>query len=307
LTANAVSSLNFLNVIIISLEEFEITDQALLNVKGGRDAFEYNCTLRPSWMLYVLNKDPEIEFLTYVDNDLFFFNDPVTLYDKLNEASVLITPHRISKLARMTGVDVNIVGKFNAGWLAVKNDHEARRVLSWWRLRCLEWCGRIPENGKFGEQKYLDDFPTISEHVTIVQHPGANVAPWNMNGLQFECGKDGVVKIDGQSLIFFHFHALKAPGESSFKVDREVGRNLYKLTNANYIITREIKMFVYVPYLKILERFVHKSESIGQNSLLSSIEISANDYFRQYRRILIEVKSKIIFMLISVIDFVKRP
>jgi hypothetical protein len=305
-TVDAVNRLNFSNVKTLSLEKFEITDQGLLNVKKERDAFEYNCTLRPSWMLYVLNMDPNIEFLTYVDNDLFFFSDPAILYDEFNHASVLITDHRISKLARLTGVDVIIVGKFNAGWLAVRNDEEARKVLSWWRFKCIEWCSRIPEDGKFGEQKYLDDFQTVSNSVAIVQHPGANVAPWNMNGLQFERDADDIVKVDGKPLIFFHFHALKAPGETSFKVDREVGVKLYQLTNPNYIITKDIKSFVYEPYLNVLNNFLYYSGAVGAGDLNVNFHRNLIDDLKHYRRFFIEIKSKIIFLLISTFDFFKR-
>jgi hypothetical protein len=305
-TENAVKNLKFSNVTTLLLEKFEIADQGLLNVKSERDAFEYNCTLRPSWMLYVLDHDPNIDFLTYLDNDLFFFNDPAVLYDGFNDASVLISPHRISRLARLTGVDVNIVGKFNAGWLAVRNDEEARKVLSWWRLKCLEWCARIPEDGKFGEQKYLDYFQTVSKSVAIVQHLGANVAPWNMNGLQFGCDADDVVKVDGHPLIFFHFHALKAPGESSFKVDREVGKKLYQLTNPNYVVTKDIKSFIYAPYLSVLNKFICRSESINDNDLLNNFDVSLIDHLRQYRRLIIEIKSRLIFMLISALDILKR-
>ncbi len=37
-----------------------------------------------------------------------------------------------------------------------RNDGEL--VRSWWEERCLEWCYARFEDGKFGDQKYLDDW-----------------------------------------------------------------------------------------------------------------------------------------------------
>ena len=299
-TLDAVKKLPFVNIRAVLLDDFDKLYVDLLSVKPQRDAFEYNCTLRPVWMLHVLNLESNIEFLTYVDNDLFFFNNPAPIYDEFNDSSVLLTLHRISKLAELTGVDVNVVGKYNAGWLAVKNDDEARRVLTWWRERCIEWCYRIPTAGKFGEQKYLDEFQTVSKRVGTVQHLGVNVAPWNMNDLNVCSRPSGEVMVENASLIFFHFHALKIPGESAFKVDKELGEKIYQLTNPNYIITKEIMESIYKPYLKVLNEYLFVGSHNGVKISKSFWILNIPHYFKKSKRLLITFKSRIIYYLIFI-------
>ena len=297
-TEVAVANLQFRTVKVVPLSVFETVDPGILVVKDQRDAFEYNCTVRPAWMLFILNSDPQVEFLTYVDNDLFFFNDPSTLCEEFAEASVLISPHRLSTLAKMTGIDVNVVGQFNAGWIAVKNDDEARKVLNWWREKCIEWCYRIPIAGKFGEQKYLDEFQSVSKKVGIVQHLGVNVAPWNMNDFNVFSRPDGKVMVENTSLIFFHFHALKIPGESAFKVDKELGEKTFQLTNPNYIIPKNIMENIYKPYLKVLSKFLMVGTPNHLEIAPSFWRLNNIHYFKKIKRLFISFKARILYYLI---------
>ena len=64
------------------------------------------------------------------------------------------------------------------------------------------------EDGRFAEQKYLDNWPTRFEGVKVLQHKGANLAPWSLPNYEIR-QEGGKVWIDGQPLIFFHFHNFK--------------------------------------------------------------------------------------------------
>src|SRR5205823_10040223 len=94
------------------------------------------------------------------------------------------------------------------GLMAFRNDSFGRECLEWWRERCLEWCYDRLEGDRFADQKYLDDWPTRFERVVVLQHKGAGVAPWNAMNYQI-CLQNGRVIVDGQPLIFYHFHGLK--------------------------------------------------------------------------------------------------
>ena len=264
-TKDVLTSFNLQNVFLENLGLVEDKYPALLEVKTKRDAFEYNCTLRPAWIHYVLDTSDAIHHVTYLDTDLYFFSDPSSIYEDLDQNSVLLSPHRLSRLALFMGVSEKTVGSFNAGWVVFKNDLDARRVLEWWHLRCIEWCFRKPEAGRFGEQKYLDGFFNISTKVGVVRHKGVNLAPWNMNDHRISVNKANQVLIDDDVLIFFHFHALKVQGERSFKVEKELGTETLQLTNPSYVVSDSIRTLIYEPYLKELRSSVKDLEEKGVN------------------------------------------
>src|ERR1051325_9889605 len=86
-------------------------------------------------------------------------------------------------------------GIYNVGWVSFRNDARGRLVLRWWRERCVDWCFDVVEDARFGDQKYLDDWPQRFEGVHVVQHQGANLAAWNVaNHLVTE--RDGVLFVD---------------------------------------------------------------------------------------------------------------
>src|SRR5437868_3188599 len=55
---------------LIDLAEFARGDDALLQAKQNRSLIEYYFTCTPSLPLYVLNADPDVETVTYLDSDL---------------------------------------------------------------------------------------------------------------------------------------------------------------------------------------------------------------------------------------------
>src|SRR5439155_1472389 len=57
-------------------------------------------------------------------------------------------------------------------------------------------------------QKYLDDWPSRFQRVAVLQHKGANLAPWNLANYTIRANGDRVL-VDEDPLIFFHFHRLR--------------------------------------------------------------------------------------------------
>jgi hypothetical protein len=191
------------SVRLIPLQRLEEAYPELLELTDGRNRLEYYFTLTPFLPLFVLRSSDAPAMITYVDADTFFFSNPEPLFDELGTESVGLTEHRFPSSSANRGA----YGRFNVGWLTFRNDSIGRNALQWWRRRCLEWCFDRIEPGRFADQKYLDEFPALFG-AAVLNHPGANVAPWNVAGLALQ--KTGSeLTVDGQPLIFFHFHGLR--------------------------------------------------------------------------------------------------
>jgi hypothetical protein len=67
------------------------------------------------------------------------------------------------------------------------------------------------EGNKFGDQKYLDSWPTKFSRVEVATHLGAGVAPWNIKRFKIEKNKNFFILEKGKSqeVIFYHFHDLR--------------------------------------------------------------------------------------------------
>ena len=75
---------------IISPAEFE--NEQLLAVKKDRSVGEYCWTCTSSTIKYCIQKF-DIDHCTYLDADMYFYNDPGILIKEMGDNSVLITPH----------------------------------------------------------------------------------------------------------------------------------------------------------------------------------------------------------------------
>jgi hypothetical protein len=186
------------NVTLIPLAEFE-TD-ALLAIKPYRTKGEYYWTVTPFTPQAVFERDPSVKRVTYLDADLFFFDDPKILLDEFNQSgkSVLITDH-----AYAPQYDKSLTyGRFCVQFVTFRRTEGGFRVMQWWQDKCLEWCHARIEDGKFGDQKYLDCWPDIfANDVHVLKQFEKTLAPWNV--LYFSG------KLNKLSPVFFHFHSLR--------------------------------------------------------------------------------------------------
>jgi len=168
------------NVVLISLVEFEQEDSQLVEVKKLRSTVEYYFTCKASLIKYVLGENPDCERVTYLDSDLFFFSDPIQLDNEIAASSVAVIDHHFSPGNQR----LNKYGRFNAGWLSIRNDITGLQCIEWWRSRCLEWCYDYVDNDRYADQKYLEKFPALFNSI-IVHNIGANLAPWNIGNYNF--------------------------------------------------------------------------------------------------------------------------
>jgi len=232
------SQLDLSDVYLIALEDFERNDDELFRAKQNRTLIEYYFTCTPSLSLFILNNCPEVDIITYLDSDLFFFADPALIYDEIADHSIAIIGHRFP--LNLRHLEQN--GIYNVGWLSFQHDEHALACLRWWRERCIEWCYDWYENGRFADQKYLDHWPSLFQGVVVLRHKGANLAPWNL--ANYKIHADGNrVWVDEQPLIFFHFHGL-----------RQIKSWLYDSSLSFYKVRLSaiVRQSIYSPYIRML-------------------------------------------------------
>jgi hypothetical protein len=128
------------------------------------------------------------------------------------------------------------------------------KALKWWRDRCIEWCYGHYEDGKFGDQLYLDGWTERFEGVHVLKHLGGGLASWNVQQYKFVSENDrlfGIENLTGEKfeVIFYHFHYLRF--FTNGKV--ELGRRT---------LTQNIIDTFYKPYIRELDNLNQQVRSL---------------------------------------------
>jgi hypothetical protein len=236
---NYLNTEKYTNLTVVSLAEFE--NEELLHCKADRSAAEYCWTCSASTIYYCL-KNFKLPNCTYIDADMLFYSNPGILIDEMGMNSVLITAHRYTADYDQSASS----GKYCVQFVCFKNTPEGMTVLEWWKDACIKWCYARIEDGKFGDQKYLDEFSTRFTGVHELKHLGGGIAPWNVQQYSFETQNGELIGTEKQSgtkfkAVFYHFHGLKF-----------FDSNIVSLTDKQYAISKEIQDVFYFPYLKLL-------------------------------------------------------
>lgn len=230
---------------IIALREFE--NEALLEVKKERSVAEYCWTCTPLTIEYCI-QTYKLDHCTYLDADTFFYDDPTVLINEMGDNSVLITPHNYHILYDQRAES----GIYCVQFITFKNTDEGMTVLNWWAGACLKWCYARYEDGKMGDQKYLDSWPYMFNGVYISKNINAGIAPWNAMDLKSETAIENI--------IFYHFHDLQYISDGSWFV-------------GGYDLPQIIIDKIYRPYIKLL-----KSIS-GENNIIDSLNTKNKSTF----------------------------
>lgn len=214
---------------LLNLSELE-TPQ-LLAVKPGRSKAEYCWTLTPWSIQWVLEAESTAQRVTYVDADVFFLKNPVSILSEFGNSGcgVLITEHGYAPEYDRTPSS----GRYCVQFVPVVRGL-GEPVLHWWRDRCLEWCFARFENGLFGDQRYLERFSILFPGVVFsIGRDRRFQAPWNSSINPFS------------DAVIFHFHGL-----------RILSRKLIKASCGPHLIPSPTKYYVYTDYCNLLVRLI---------------------------------------------------
>ena len=249
ITRIILDKLDIERVTTIPLHLLEQRDFPLLRAKQNRSLVEYYWTLTATVILRILEDNPEIDVLTYLDADLFFYSSPGPIFDEMGQNSILIHEHRFSPQQTF----LEPYGKYNVGLLCFRNNANGLEAINWWRDRCIEWCYARLENGKYGDQLYLNDWPTRFQEVAVLQNIGAGVGPWNHIQYSFRTGKEGTgVLVNDTPLVFYHFHSF------SFVRPEIIIPSRFP-TNP---LTKDILRLCFIPYINALLPQIEKIRNI---------------------------------------------
>ncbi len=170
------------------------TDE-LKSARAGRTIAEYCWTLTPFSIGVVFDIASDAQRVTYLDADIWFVGDPSPIFTELDRSgkAVLITEH-----AYAPDYDSSAqTGRYCVQFMTFRRN-AGEQVRRWWGDRCIEWCYARIEDGKFGDQKYLDDWEVrFTTEVHRLRQAHLILAPWN--AARFPYG----------GAVTYHFHGLR--------------------------------------------------------------------------------------------------
>lgn len=250
-------TLAFKHVIVDCIKD--IDDPKLQEAKGNRSRAEFCWTCGSYTTDYFLHKYNLLD-ITYLDSDLMFFCSPQVVSDELEKknASIGLAPHFTKN---------PLFGRYCVQYVYFKNDENGSECLRWWKDECLKWCYSKLENGKYGDQKYLDYFADRFDSVYAIENRGVGIAAWNMDSYKYLNGRV-IYKKKEWPFVFFHY--------SNFKVSVE--QNVLYIRHTVFVNNCILETFV-KPYSLLLMRIYR--EYLGQ--IIDSIiiePVEQNGYFR---------------------------
>ena len=243
------------NCIPISIKEIHAFYPELDGIEQERDRVSYIFTLSPYYPSYLLEKHVDLEHICSLDSDQYFFSSPKSIFDLLNEYSVLITPHRFSQ--KLVNLDFERFGKYNVSFQIFKRNAIGLACLKLWREQCSNWCFDKEEGNWYADQKYLDTWQNeLGNQIHVIDHNGLGLAPWNIEDVTI-VKRFNQVYVDKTPLILYHYQGLKIIG------DGYVYSFLDNYTLKNIFV---INQLIYKPIIKSLIKFTLGVDAFSRNN-----------------------------------------
>jgi hypothetical protein len=246
---DVLSTLNLAGVRPVRLQELEDKIPGLRDSKATRATIEFYYTCAPAFTEFALKNSADAQVATYLDSDLWFFENPDSIFAEIGDASTAIIPHNFTEKNRA----LERFGTYNVGWVSFRRSKEGLKCLQWWQESCIDWCYGYIDGERFADQGYLNQFQTIAPNTNIIRQKGANLAPWNIANYRVT-KRDNAIFLDDDPLVFFHFHGVnRAFGVLYFDSHRSFG------APHSAIIRNDI----YRPYIAALLRAEQKVRNVS--------------------------------------------
>jgi hypothetical protein len=174
------------------------------------DILELNTNVKPTFLKYLMGRF-DLEQVVYLDPDIYVYSPLTPIFERLREASAVLTPHITKPYAddkRPSEQDHLYNGTYNLGFVAVRRCEEAYLLLTWWEQRCLERGFSEGRTGLFVDQKWMNLAPGLFENVAILRHAGCNMGYWNLHERELTNEAAAYVVNGREPLCFFHFSGI---------------------------------------------------------------------------------------------------
>lgn len=244
---SVLTALQLAKMIVIHQDDFE--DKKLTEIKRNRSVNEYYWTCTPFLVDFVMKKYKEYQ-CTYIDADMFFYQDPNILLNEMTsaESTTSIIEHRFDE-KKINQEMMKRSGRFCVQFNTFTQEKNSQNALEWWKEQCYRCCTVSADGKFFGDQKYLEEFRTRFEKVHILQNMGAGVAPWNID--QYSLVDENSLMLSHKSvnnifpLVFYHFHQIK------YFYNNKVDIFVYARANKT---DKKLVNSIYLPYLNLIEK-----------------------------------------------------
>jgi hypothetical protein len=187
-------------------------------------AFKYNVTefstaVKPFFIDYLFNRK-KFDKVIYFDPDIYLYQSPATIFNELDNHSVIITPHILLMEENYTGNALEneflFSGIYNLGFIALSNTAKTNLFIQWWKKRLADFCYGDRMDSLHVDQKWIDFIPSFftQKELLISKHLGYNIAYWNIHERNITINdKDISVSFTTDPtvrnpLIFLHFSGL---------------------------------------------------------------------------------------------------
>ena len=227
------AALDLPNVHVIALADLETPE--LMAVKSSRSIAEYCWTITPFTPDAVFARS-DAQRVTYIDADMWLLADPAPIFADMDgaNAAALITEHAYAPEYEQS----TEYGKFCVQFMPFTRG-SSDTIRHTWQTQCLDWCYAEPDKGRFGDQKYLDAWPSeYGAAVRVLEDRSLLQAPWN------------AVSFSAQQAVAFHFHRLRIVEPN------RVYPGLYRLPHRH-------RQLVYRPYLDDLRAVCDQLTTLG--------------------------------------------
>jgi len=218
----------------------------LEELASSRSHTELMWTLSSFSFDIVFDHYPKVDLLTYVDADVYFVSDPsqILLTFQHSTAGAMITRHSFTK--RLGRLEAK-AGEFNVQFIPMKRV-DGFDIRSRWKSQCAEWCYARHEDGKFGDQKYLNEWPALwGSKVMVWPKEEQFQGPWNAD------------KFSSGSAVTYHFSSLAF-----------LSSNLARIALPLYAIPFRHILRLYLPYMRTLLAADSKLEGLEHSKRASN-------------------------------------